>query len=424
MDDGASLLQPYRVLDLTEGGLNFAGKLLADLGADVIRVEPPFGSATRCRGPFYHDQVHPERSLFWFAFNVNKRGITLDPGTADGAAIFRGLLQSADILLESCPQTMMKCGLDTQSLRELNPCLVHVSVTPFGRNGPYEGYRSNDLITWALSGYLYVCGEPRRPPVRISVPVSEQIAGGCAAAAAMHALWYRNRTGLGQRAEVSQLSAAVWANSMLHGYGVTNTPMQRQGAYRTQGRLKFQELFRCRDGYVTCFLMQGHWGAPFNQQLVAWMQENDMATAELIDLDWSRWLPTTMVRDDDPASITSAERQALMVEEPVAAFLLTKTKSEIFQRALAHSLQIGPVMDVKDISEWPHLKERGFWQPVDHPELSSRLLYPGPFARFSETPVTYRRRPPMIGEHNRELYGESLGYTDEHLRALREAGAI
>lgn len=416
-------LEPYRVIDLTEGGLNLAARLLADLGADVIRIEPPFGAATRCRGPYYHDDVHPERSLFWFAYNLNKRGITLDITSRDGAAILERLLATADILIDSCAGTLDRAGLNDRRLRSANPRLVRVAISPFGPRGPYADYRTTDLVTWALSGYLYACGDPERPPVRISVPVSEQIAGASGAAAAMHALWYRNRMGRGQRVDVSQLSSAVWANSMIHAYGVTGTELSRQGKYRAQGQLKFQELFRCKDGYVTCFLMQGGWGAPFNRRLVQWMREEGMAPPHLIDLDWDNWLPTTLVKDDD-ASLALAEAQVRAVEEPVAAFLLTRTKHEIFQRALRDSLQIGPVMDVKDISEWEHLDARDFWRPVHHPDIDAVLRYPGPFACLSETPIAYHRPAPRIGEHNREIYVDELGLSAASLRILQGSGAV
>ncbi len=404
-------LAPYRILDLTEGGLNLGARLLADLGADVIRVEHPSGSRTRRIGPFYADEVSPDSSLFWAAFNHNKRGITLDHQTSDGATLFQRLLGTADVIIESQ-------GVD--GALEANSRLVHVAVSPFGPGGPYSTYRTTDIVTWALSGYLHACGEPRRAPVRVSVPVSEQIAGANAAAAVMHGLFARNRTGHGQRVDVSQLAAAVWANSMLSVYGVTQMPMTRQGAYRTISRLKFREIFPCKDGYVVCFLMQGPWGAPFNRRLVAWMEEDGMAPADIRELDWDSWVPTTLIKEDDPEPAKEAEREIRRAEEPIAAFVATKTRRELFERAIRDSLQLGPVTNTRDIRDWEHLQERHFWRRID----GDALEYPGPFAQLSETPISYRHPAPRIGEHNSQIYGDEMGLSLRELRLLRAIRAI
>jgi len=154
------LLSPYRVLDLTDERGLLCGKILADLGADVIQVEPPGGSSARNLGPFYRDQVHPEKSLFWWAYAANKRGITLDPGTADGKRLLLRLVKDAHFVIESYPPGYLAgLGLSYQELAATNPSLVMVSITPFGQGGPYAHYKAPDLVGMALGGFMYLTGD-------------------------------------------------------------------------------------------------------------------------------------------------------------------------------------------------------------------------------------------------------------------------
>jgi len=146
-----TLLGGYRALDLTEGGFSVCGKVLGDLGVDVIKIEPPGGSPTRNMGPFYKDIPHPEKSLFWFFLNLNKRSITLDMETADGQDIFKRLVKAADFVLESFePGYLDKIGLGYPALEQINPRIILASITPFGQTGPYAHYKAPDLIVWAL----------------------------------------------------------------------------------------------------------------------------------------------------------------------------------------------------------------------------------------------------------------------------------
>ena len=168
-----SLLAPYRALDLTDEKGLICGKVLADMGADVIKVEKPGGDPARRIGPFYHDDPDPEKSRSWFAFNANKRGITLDIETADGKEIFNRLVKTADLVIESFdPGYMESLGLGYPDLEKINPLIILVSITPFGQSGPYvdQGYKVNDMIAWALGGTLYITGDPDRPPNQVTFP--------------------------------------------------------------------------------------------------------------------------------------------------------------------------------------------------------------------------------------------------------------
>ncbi|MDH3602697.1 MAG: CoA transferase, partial [Candidatus Tectomicrobia bacterium] len=167
----AGMLSPYRVLDLTHEWCLLSGKILADLGADVIQIEPPTGHPARRMGPYYQNEVHPERSLFWWAYTANKRSITLDMSTPDGQALLKRLVPSADFLIESGPPgEMASWGLSHKDLAAINPELIVVSVTPFGQDGPYADYKATDLVGMGLSGFMYVTGDPDRAPVRVGFP--------------------------------------------------------------------------------------------------------------------------------------------------------------------------------------------------------------------------------------------------------------
>ena len=199
------LLPPYRVLDLTDEQGVFCTKLLADYGADVVRIEPPEGDRGSARGPFPQDEAHPERSLYFLFYNTNKRSITLNLDTDQGRSLFKRLAAGADAVVESLPVGYLGSrGLDYQTLREVNPGLVMASISPFGQTGPWKDYKSSDLIALAASGYMQITGDPDRPPLRQGNGQSHSPGAQYAAVAIMAALYYRDMlSGTGQHIDVS-----------------------------------------------------------------------------------------------------------------------------------------------------------------------------------------------------------------------------
>ena len=201
------LLYPYRVLDLTDD----RGKILADLGADVLQIEPPGGSPARDIGPFYGDDPRPEKSLFWWAYAANKRSITLDLEQKDGQALLKKLVTEADFLIESySPGYLERLGLDFKHLASINPKLVMVSITPFGQDGPYSNYQASDIVGMALGGFMYLTGDEDRAPIRVSFPHFYLHGAAAGASAAMLAHTYRVTTGRGQHVDVS----CAWPNRL------------------------------------------------------------------------------------------------------------------------------------------------------------------------------------------------------------------
>ncbi|HAL49224.1 MAG TPA: hypothetical protein DCP37_15860 [Dehalococcoidia bacterium] len=396
--DAKLALSPFRVLDLTEGGFNWCGKVLGDLGADVIKVEPPGGSPTRGRAPIYAASNGVETSLFWEAYCANKRGVALDIESSEGQQSLKSLAADADIVIESfAPGYMSSLGLGYEHLSEINPGVVMASITPFGQTGPYSQYRTTDLVAWAMGGMQYVAGDPDRPPVRISFPQAELNAAGQAAAGAMTALWHRQTTGRGQHVDASMQVAVIWTlmNATpyppLHGANV-----ERNGAFRSRGPVKIRQVYPCLDGYLSVNM------APRTiVSIVAWMREEGVAPDWLAEMDFDDYNLAKAVADDDIETLETFAR----IQTRVEGFFGGKTKAEVYDRAIWHRILAAPCNTVQDIAESPQLAARHFWPQLDHPELGERLTYLGPFIKMSESPIRLRRPAPSIGEHNDEILG-------------------
>jgi crotonobetainyl-CoA:carnitine CoA-transferase CaiB-like acyl-CoA transferase len=414
--DDEGLLSPYRVLDLTDEHGILCGKILADLGADVIQIEPPGGSSARRLGPFYEDEVHPERSLFWWFYAANKRGITLDFASRDGRALLQRLVSSAHFLIESFPPAYLESwGLGYDALAALNPSLIVVSITPFGQDGPYAHYRASDLNGMAMAGFMYVTGDPDRPPARVGVPHFYLHGAAAGAAGAMIAHTQRVQSGLGQHVDVScQETVARTLASAPQLFAIENTVIRRQGSYRQTGDTTFMRItWPCKDGFVNCQLSGGAGAGRSVNNLIQWMEEEGLGDPAISGLDWTT-LGYGMIN------------KALLdrVVPPVERFLMSHTKAELFEGAVKRRILLFPVATTKDILQNGQLQARGYFRQVFDPNLASTVTYPGPFVRASATPLQFRRLAPKIGQHNREIYGDDLGLTREDLVRLREAGVI
>ncbi len=409
-------LSPYTALDLTEGGFNWCGKLLADLGADVIKVEPPGGSPTRSISPFVDDAPEgADRSLFWAAYCANKRGATLDLESDDGAARLRRLAARADFLIESFePGRMASLGLGYGDLAALNPALVYTSITPYGQTGPYAPHRAPDLVAWSMGGMTYLCGDADRAPTRISAPQAELHAAGQAAAATMAAFWHRQMTGEGQHVDVSMQAAVVWTlmNATpfppLHGVNV-----ERDGAFRARGAVAARQVFTCSDGHVSVIM------APRTISALAdWMAEDGAAPNWLLEIDWSEYTPLG-AGDNDSESVELFLAIQALAERHIA----TKSKRELYMRAIDRGMLLAPCNTVEDIAHSEQLAARGFWRELEYPALGRSLTHLGAFVKLSESPLQVRRPAPRVGEHNEDILGtlDDLPAEREPRRAAKAA---
>lgn len=413
------MLTPYRVLDLTtERGL-LCGQLLGDMGADVVKVEPPGGSPARTLGPFYNDAPHRDRSLYWWAYNRNKRGITLDIDREEGRDLLRRLVERTDFLIESFnPGFLSQRGLGFDELSRINPALIYVSITPFGQDGPKASYADSDLIILAAGGPLVLAGDDDRPPVRLSIPQAYLHASADAAVGALAAHHERVRSSLGQQVDVSAAQSVAIATQSY----ILAAPLGSAEARRMSGGVKFGGLdiplvWPAKDGYIAMTFLFGSALGVFTRKLMHYLCENGFCDTATRDKDWIAY-GEMLFSGQEPLS--EFER----IKTLVADFTRIHTKAELLQLAVERGFLMTPVSTVAEVVESPQLESRGYFQSVEHPELGASFRYPGPFAKFSATPIQYRHRAPTVGEHNREVYRDEIMMSDREFAELVQKGII
>jgi crotonobetainyl-CoA:carnitine CoA-transferase CaiB-like acyl-CoA transferase len=414
-----SIFSPYRVLDLTtERGL-LCGQMLADMGADVVKVEPPGGSAARGIGPFYKDAPHADRSLYWWAYNRNKRAITLDVERDGGRDLLRRLIARADFLIESHnPGYLAHHNLGFADLAKINPALIYVSITPFGQDGPKASYADSDLIIMAAGGPLILAGDEDRPPVRLCIPQAYLHACADAAVAALAAHHERTRSGRGQQVDVAaQQSIAMATQSNILAAPLGAMEARRMSGGVKVGPLEIPLVWPASDGYVAMTFLFGTALGVFTAKLMRFICENGFCDKATRDKDWIAY-GEQLFSGAEP--LTEFER----VKEIVRSFTRSHTKAELLQLAVERGFLITPVTTVDEVVESPQFASREYFQKVVHPELGASFLYPGPFAKFSATPIEYRLRPPTVGEHNSEIYRDELGLSEREIAELARAGII
>ena len=419
---GSELLSGFRMLDLADDKGALCGKIFADMGADVIKVEPPEGCPTRRIPPFLDDIPEGDRSLYFIAYQAGKRSVTLNLGSPDGRALLEDLVRKSDFLLESFPVGYMdSIGLGYERLAELNPRLIYTSVTPFGDKGPGKNYKAYDIVSWASGGPMFQMGEPGKPPLEMSVPQAGLHAGAEAAVASLLAHYPREIEGRGQRVVVDMQACVAWtlmneqAMPILHGDYI-----RRSGDYYTATGTRRKLVYVCKDGYISTLLAGGSGvGSISMKALVEWMAGKGFAADWMIKKEWASWVPGILMKATDKDREEIAD-----LEERVQQFFSTMTKREIYAEALKRRILLAPVATAADIADDEQLKARNYFVRVDHDTLGRTLTLPGAFAKFSLTPVGPGRRAPRLGEHNGEVWGELLGIDGARLGRLRAIGAI
>lgn len=355
-------LSGFRVLDITNERGYFCAKILADLGAEVIRIEPPESKKHR-------------KDFCWWAYNVGKKVIYLD--ILKERKRLRHLIEEADFVIQSfSPAEVEALGLDYSELAKVNPRLVVTSITPFGLTGPYKDFKASDLELMAISGFMYVLGDPDRPPVRISFPQAYLIASAEAVVGSLIAHYWRMISGEGQLVDVS-VQESLFA-TLMHGpffLAWQGINPKREGKYRlglTGAMFLHPIIWECRDGYVSFVLLGGIHGAHTNRTLVRYMASEGNIPASLRDMKWEIY---------DLAKIGPEE--LANVWRYFAEFFKRHSRCELFEIALKEQIQLLPVNTVKDLLDDPHLKDRQFWREVKVPDLEETVRVPGPLARFT-----------------------------------------
>lgn len=407
-------LDGIRVVELGGPPAEWFGKLLADMGADVLKVEPPGGAPSRDVGPFLDDVPNRDRSLFFWHYNTNKRSLTLSLSTPEGLAVLRRLIAGADILIETfAPGAAAEMGLSYAETSALNPRLVHVAVTPFGQQGPYveAGYVTSDLVTMALGGPLHTCGydpEPEDlPPMRPGPYHSYHTGSHYACFATLVALWQRQDTGLGQFIDVSaQAALAVTTESSNLNWEYERADNRRQTGRHSATRATARTQYTCADG----------------RQITFALPRDEKTWARLYDYLKGRGLAEGL----DDAIFQEPNRRferggAVMHMLEVLAAL--HTADDLFHIGQGLGCTWGAVRAPEDWLQDPHAIARGAFVQVDHPELGRSFTYPGGPYQFNRTPWQIRRRAPLTGEDTFDVLVEA-GLTREQIQAYADAGVI
>ena len=416
-----SLLGGYRVLDLTDEKGLLCGKLLGELGADVIKIEQPGGDPARNIGPFYKNVPHPEKSLFWFFTNLYKRGVTLNIETPDGRELLKKMIEGADFVIESFePGYMESLGLGYSELEKINPKIIMTSITPFGQTGPYAHYKTTDIVGVSMGGLVYISGEIDRQPNRISYPQFYFLGGLHGATGSMVAHYHRELTGEGQHVDVSCQQAVVLSLMIvaeiwdMFKYSYRGMGPTYAGARPGAGPLFSRVIYPCKDGHVFCLITgAAQAGMVASSKALAEMANREGLALELKDYPW---------HTIDAATITQEELDGII--EPIRLFFETKTKAELFDEALRKGILLSPITTMKDVVESPQLADREFWQDIEHPELNDTISYPGYPIKMRENLCGMQRRAPLIGEHNTEIYGGEMGLSEKELAILKTGGVI
>lgn len=396
----SAVLDDIRVLDISQGIAGpLCAKLLGDYGADVIKIEPVGGEASRRMPPFYKDDPDPEKSLFFLLTNLNKRGTTLNLETPQGAEIFRKLARQADVIVETFPPGYLaSLGLDHASLERDNPGLIMTSITPFGQTGPYAHFQGEEIVAYAMSGIMSISGTTDREPLKHGGFQAQYESGFNGTLSTLFTLLLRDATGVGQHIDVS-------IQEVVNSTMVINQPLYSwagavQGRRRPSGS-NFGNVMPCKDGY---FVGQAGGGATWD--------------------DIADFFGRPELKEERFADVDQRVANGQALDEILLDAVKDRTMSEMFRTASEkYRMLFGIVQTPADLAACPQLEARGFYEEVDHPVIG-KIKVPFRLWNMSDSPAKYRRPSPLLGQHNGEVYGELLGYTQQEISKLRETGVI
>ena len=405
-----SALKGLRVVELANERIAFAGKLLADMGADLILVEPPGGDPARDYPPFVADQPGPDRSLYWWHYNTSKRGVVIDLDSDTGRAHFRKLIASADLLIESEPRSRLaQLGLDYPELVQLRPDLIHVAMTTFGRADPKSDLPATDLTILAGGGPVWSCGydDHELPPIRGGGNQGYHTGCHFAVMSALTAILSRLLTGMGQFIDVSMHAAQnVTTESASYAWLVAGATVQRQTGRHAATRVTGESQMRCADGRYVNTGVPPRFPVEF-ARLHAWMEQLGMlgefpeAVFVQMGAQWDGPFDLSKIGiDDSITAIFSAGREALMhIAARLPAF-------DFFVGCQRAGLTVGVIFSPEEAFENEHFKARGFQTEVVHEVGEPPIRYPGAPYRLPASPWAISRRAPRLGEHTTEVLGE------------------
>ncbi len=395
-------LDDVRVLDLTHHIAGpYATRLLADLGADVIKVEKPGGDVARMLPPFKGGEPHPERSGLFFYLNCNKRSVVLDLREPAGKAALEALAKRSHIVVESfAPGTLDRLGVGLDFFRRINPSLPVVSISNFGQTGPYRDYRLSELTLYGFAGEMYSMGLTEREPVKMAGTAALFESGAAASVAIMAALWAAKRFGIGQHVDISLAETHFGGVDRRHATAIAYQFSGRKTIRAAGGGAGMpQGIYPCADGYVE-----------FTNASLRPDRVDDM----LGHPDWNQ-----QPQFQDPVK----RLDPYVIEEWNTYFLtwcLERTKREIWAEARRAKVLCGPLFSMEDLFEDEHFRGRGFWAHTSHPELGD-VEFPGRPFIMGKGGWKLRRPAPLLGQHTEEVLREA-GLDDATIAQVRAAG--
>lgn len=391
------MLEPYRVLDLTDQRGELAGFILAQLGAEVIAVEPPGGSPSRSVGPFRPDRDDPERSLHFGSYGRGKASVVLDlhNSESDRESLLE-LARGADVLITSADVGELDAiGLGYDEVRSVNPALVYAAITPFGSTGPKAGWPATDLTVWAAAGPAGITGDSDRAPLRMPNDQSAMHASAETAGAIVAALIERSNSGLGQFVDVSAQQASIQATqSMILAHPNGDTMLTREAGGLKFGDIFIQLLWPCKDGHVSVTFLFGTAIGVATDRLMQVVLERGFCDQATRDRDWIAY-------GEELLGGTEPVEEYERIKRCVGDFCMAHTKAELLELAVERNLLIAPVNMVDDVVGLDQFTVRDYWDDIDG------VRFPGPFAKATGTPLRRLPAAPALGADTARILAES-----------------
>ena len=394
-----TLLANYRVLDLSSSMAAFCGKLLRDLGMDVIKVEPPQGDPTRREPPFAKGHAHREGSLRFAYLNAGKRSLTLDIASAAGRKLLLDLVARTDVVLEDFPPGhLAERKLGYECLLEKQNKLIMVSLTGFGQDGPYSHFKTPDIVGNAMGGLLYISGDPRMTPCNPPETQSYYYASLFAAYGTMLALWQRETRAIGAWVDASIQASMALHEHVAFNYSAEGRVMKRAGSQHQHNAPA--NLFQCKNGWIALFVTQTHWPL----LLKAW-PDHDPA------LDDPKWINSNLRRQN-----------ADYINAQVTSFTSRFLKEDLAELMQKNGIPGLPVNSPSDFMKDPHIQARRFFSDVSHPVLGTFAQPGSPFMIDGERAAP--QPAPLLGLHNHEILCGELGLSAGELASLAAEGIV
>ncbi|MFT7598710.1 MAG: crotonobetainyl-CoA:carnitine CoA-transferase CaiB-like acyl-CoA transferase [Acidimicrobiales bacterium] len=383
------MFERYRILDLTDDRGHLAGMVLAQLGSEVVAIEPPDGQRARRQAPFAGDEPDPEQSLTHWSYNRGKKSVVVDLETSQGRNELEELMAGADAMIESGA-----LPIDLAGIQERHPHLVVASISGYGLTGPKADWLATDIINTAGSGTMGITGDRDRAPVRQTVPQTWHFAASDALCAVLLGLRERDRSGLGQHADISAQQSYIVATQYQMLYPFAGAPSTKRLSGGAEfGPITLKLVYETLDGFISLVFLVGPTVGPYNTRLFQWMDEEGLCPEEFRDVDW---IGFGAQLTSDPEAPGVLNRGAIAINE----FTKTKTKAQMLEAALERNLLLAPITTTREILDLDHLSEREYWRTING------VRYPGPVARPAAMTLVIDEPPPRLGQHTDEIVGQ------------------